>query len=374
MKTLNYNLKIKGCKYSIYFLFLYCIIAVSAQAQEQLGIKKVASNLGGVVWGMSFLNDNELLIGLKNGTVKKVNLKRQKVQTITHIDVLNEGQAGLLDIVLSKNFKNDGTVYFTYVKNINGQGATTLAKAEFFNNQWKNQEDILVTQSTTNTSRHFGSRIAFDDQGDIFFTIGDRGVRDNAQNLKNHAGTVVRLKLDGSTPSSNPFVNTEALDEIYSYGHRNPQGLFFDEKLKKLFLVEHGPRGGDEINIIQKGANYGWPIISYGKEYWNPLPVGEGTHKKGMEQPIKVYIPSIAPSNLVVYRGEEYPFLKDKIIVGALKLQHINVISLNKNLQAVKETRLFEDLGERIRCITISENQLIYFSTDSGNIYKIITY
>ncbi len=138
--------------------------------------------------------------------------------------------------------------------------------------------------------------------------MGDRGERPNAQNLSNHAGSVLRLKLDGSIPDSNPFIDTpEALPEIYSYGHRNPQGIAFDAETSRLWLIEHGPRGGDEINLIEAGKNYGWPIVSHGQEYYAPIPVGEAREKQGMEPPVKVYILSIAPGSLIIYSGKAFP-------------------------------------------------------------------
>ena len=229
-----------------------------------------------------------------------------------------------------------------------------------------------LLRSKTDTTRHYGSRITFDDENHIYFSVGDRGVRPNAQNLSNHAGSILRLNLDGSIPKDNPFVNKKnILPEIYSYGHRNPQGLFYDKISKTLFSIEHGPRGGDEINIIKKGLNYGWPVISYGKEYWNPFPVGVGTHKEGMEQPIQVYIPSIAPSSLIVYRGKMFEKWDGNILSGALKLTHVNRIVVNKKNKVIKENRILENLNERIRDIIQDKKGKIYISTDSGNIYSL---
>ena len=206
----------------------------------------------------------------------------------------------------------------------------------------------------------------------FFFGVGDRGERPNGQDLTNHAGSIIRLNLDGSIPQDNPFVNSNAaLPEIWSYGHRNPQGLAFDEISNKLWEIEHGPRGGDEINLIKSGANYGWPVISYGKEYWGPLSVGEGTHRKGMEQPIKYYVPSIAPGSLTIYSGNAFPMWKGNLFSGALILRHINRIVLNSKNKAIKEERLLEALDERIRAIAESPQGWLYFSTDSGKIYRL---
>ena len=216
---------------------------------------------------------------------------------------------------------------------------------------------------------HYGSRIAISDQH-LYVSIGDRGVRENAQDLSNHAGKILRLNLDGSIPKDNPFVGTKgALDEIWSYGHRNPQGLAWDQQ--RLWAIEHGPRGGDEINLIKKGANYGWPVISYGKEYWGPFNVGEGTHKVGMEQPIKYYVPSIAPSDLVIYKGGMFKSWAGSLLTGALRGKHINKISVDQDLRVNTEKKLLTNLKQRIRSLLIDKQGRIYFSTDQGNIYVL---
>jgi glucose/arabinose dehydrogenase len=170
----------------------------------------------------------------------------------------------------------------------------------------------------------------------------------------------------------NPFVgNPAALDEIWSYGHRNPQGLAWDRQHRRLWTIEHGPRGGDEINLVRKGLNYGWPVISYGKEYWGPLAVGEGTEREGMEQPVKYYVPSIAPGSLLVYSGEAFPQWRGNLLAGALKLRHINRIVLDAQGRAVDEERLLEDYAERIRALAEGPDGLVYFSTDSGQIARL---
>ncbi|MGP2656077.1 PQQ-dependent sugar dehydrogenase [Malaciobacter sp. WC5094] len=350
-------------------LVLLLFFNLSLFAKTNYKTELIVSNLG-VIWGMDFLDENRLILTQKDGKVFVLNLKTKALQNIKNIPkVYYQGQGGFLDIKVSPNYKSDSWIYFTYSKNINNQGLTTLARVKLENNSFINQQDLLITKSNTSTSRHFGSRIAFGNKGHLFFSVGDRGVRKTAQNLLNHSGTIIRLNLDGSIPKDNPFINNKnALDEIYSYGHRNPQGMFFDKEKNLLFSIEHGPRGGDEVNLIQKGANYGWPIISYGKEYWSPLDVGEGTHKKGMLQPIKYYVPSIAPSSLIMYKGSVYKELKGKLLVGALKLTHINILSLDDKNNVIKEMRILEHLKQRVRNIVESPNGLIYFSTDSGKI------
>ena len=343
-------------------------------ASEEMSIKveKVASNLG-VVWGMTFISNDKILMTLKNGQIAILYLKENKIKYLKNTpNILYDGQGGLLDVQISPNFKKDKTLFFTYVKEIQNKGATTLASAKLLDDELIDWKDLLVSKSQSNTSRHFGSRITFDNEGHIYFSIGDRGVRPNGQDLSNHAGSIIRLNLDGSIPKDNPFLYEKGkLSEIYSYGHRNPQGLFYDKSSKNLWSIEHGPRGGDEINLIIKGANYGWPTISYGKEYWNPMPVGEGTHKEGMVQPKYVYIPSIAPSSLIVYDGDKFPNWKGNIFSGALKLRHLNRIVVNEYDEVILEERLLKELGERIRNIIQSPKGDLYISTDSGNIYSL---
>jgi len=349
-------------------VFLFIITSIfSIFVIANTTVTKISSNQG-IVWGMVFIDENNLLLSHKDGRISLLNLQSKEIKNIENVPkVLNKGQGGLLDIQ-----KKDEWIYLTYVKSVKGEGATTLARAKLENNKLINFTDLLVTKSISSASHHFGSRITFDDTGHLYISIGDRGTRDNAQNLKTHAGSIIRLNLDGSIPKDNPFVNdANALPEIYSYGHRNPQGLFYDTNSKKLYSNEHGPRGGDEINIIEKGANYGWPIVSQGKEYWNLMYVGEYRSKKEYIDGIKVYIPSIAPSSLISYSGKKYKNLKGNLFSGALKLQHLNQIILDKNDKVIKENRLLEDLHERIRNVIESPNGEIYISTDSGNIYLV---
>jgi glucose/arabinose dehydrogenase len=342
-----------------------------------LGVVLFAANGGlkavKVVWGMDFVDKDRMILTTRDGRVFLLDMADRSLKKLTFpVKLYTGGQGGLLDVKVSPTFHKDRGLFFTYSKPYNRSAVTVLAKATLSLDKVSNLQEMLVSDSASSTRAHFGSRIAFDDQGHIFFTIGDRGVRENAQNLTNHAGSVIRLRMDGSTPADNPFVGQKnRRDEIYSYGHRNPQGIFYDQFTKRLWAIEHGPRGGDEINLIEKGKNYGWPIISYGREYRSGEPVGE-KQREGMEQAKKYYVPSIAPSSLILYRGDRYLGLNGKLLAGALVLRHINVVTLDQNANAVKEERIFEDLGERIRHIVQSPDGWLYFSTDSGHIYRIV--
>jgi len=366
---------IAGC---VLFIFPIDILATTYQ------VTQVTTGLG-IPWGMSFQSQNEILFTERKGRLGIVNIDSGEVNYLSGLpDIIAKGQGGLMDVAKPTNNEIADWTYFTYVKPIDaaGNGETTLARAHISQEGIFDWQDLLVTHSlfgvifdvtgiAWGSDRHFGSRIAFDD-AHLYFSVGDRGNRPNGQNLETHAGSILRLNVDGSVPQDNPFVDVEgARNEIWSYGHRNPQGLVWDGVYQRLWSIEHGPRGGDELNLIERGGNYGWPIISYGKEYASFRAVGEGTHKEGMEQPKKFYIPSIAPGSLMQYTGDAFPEWKGNLFAGALKLRHINRIKLDQKGNAIAEERLMEDLNERIRALLESPEGWIYFSTDSGSIYVI---
>jgi glucose/arabinose dehydrogenase len=363
-------------------IVLACIATTSLAAQQfreieqgypGIRVEEVANGLG-IPWGMAFISPHQILITERAGRVLLLDIKKFVfVDLLGAPEVVAEGQGGMLDVSVGPNFKSEGWIYFTYSKPSNGEAATTIARARLGQNELVDWQDLLVTDTATDERQHFGSRIAFDANGHVFFGVGDRGKRPMAQDLSNHVGTIMRLNLDGSVPSDNPyFGNPGTRPEVWSFGHRNPQGLVFDVPTSRLWEIEHGPRGGDEINLITKARNYGWPVISHGKEYWGPVAVGEGTSKPGMEQPRKVYIPSIAPGSLVLYRGKAFPEWYGNLFAGALKLRHLNRIELSPSGQVINEERILEDLNERIRALAISPEDWIYFSTDSGRILRIL--
>ncbi len=327
----------------------------------------------GIPWGMAFISENEMLVTEREGRISLFDLRNRKLTALQGAPAVKaDGQGGMLDVAIPPDFKPGDWIYFTFVRNKADEGVTVLARAKLVDKKLVDWQDLLETRSATDTTYHFGSRIAFDATGHVYFAVGDRGVRPNGQDLTNHAGTVMRLNRDGSVPKENPFVGqVNTLPEIWSYGHRNPQGIAHDKTHQRLWLIEHGPRGGDEINLVLPGRNYGWPVISYGKEYWGPFQVGEGTHREGMEQPIKQYTPSIAPGSLILYSGKAIPAWRDNLFAGALVLRHLNRVTLDAKGQAVGEERLLTDLDERIRALAESPQGWIYFSTDSGKIYRI---
>ncbi|MDP2560800.1 PQQ-dependent sugar dehydrogenase [Psychrobium sp. 1_MG-2023] len=346
-------------------------LSLSAEPKDQIKTD-VITDVNAIPWGMVLLNERQLLVTLRQGNAVIVNVNTGVQQPVTGLpEVMARGQGGLLDVKLSPDYQQSGWLYFTYSKPVNNQGATTLARAKLTGSALSQWQDILVTQSRSDTSRHYGSRITFDNKGHVFFSVGDRGVRPNGQDLMTHAGSILRLTLDGSVPQDNPFIGREdVLPEIYSYGHRNPQGLAFDVNTNRLWAIEHGPRGGDEINLINPGKNYGWPVTSHGKEYWGPLRVGESKVRTGIETPLKVYSPSIAPSSLLLYQGEEFKQWQGDLFAGALKLTHLNHIKI-KNGRISKERRYLLAQEQRIRNVISDPRGRLIIATDDGEIIRL---
>ncbi len=334
----------------------------------------------GVPWGFDFLPGGGILFSERSGAIKIFNAQAKKVTLIKGVpDVVASGQGGMLDILVHPNFKNNKTFFFSYSKKIEdkvlkrGAYTTVVAKATLNkqNNALASLKDIFIARPLSTNTHHYGSRIVMDKKGHLFISVGDRGNRHKSQSLKTHMGKIVRIYQDGGVPKDNPFFETKgALKEIWSYGHRNAQGLAFDPVSGDLYEQEHGPRGGDEINKVEKGANYGWPVITYGKEYWGPS-IGEGTKKKGMKQPLKYWVPSIAPCGLTFYSGKKFPEWKGSLFSGALRGNHLNRLTLKKG-QIVSEERLLNELGFRVRNVKEGPTGFLYFSVDQGKILRIV--
>ena len=368
-------------KITLLLYTLLSLVSLPAKAQTPriiqsqavtFALEQVIDGLG-IPWGMAFIADNQVLVTEREGRISLLDTasgKRSSLQGAPPVKA--DGQGGMLDVAVPPDFKRGDWIYFTFVRDKANQGVTVLARAKLAGNKLVDWQDLLETRSATNTTYHFGSRITFDETGHVYFGVGDRGVRPNSQDLTNHAGTIMRLKRNGSVPKDNPYVGqANVLPEIWSYGHRNPQGIAYDKVHQRLWVIEHGPRGGDEINLVVAGRNYGWPVISYGKEYWGPFPVGEGTAREGMEQPVKQYTPSIAPGSLILYSGKAFPAWRGNLFTGALVLRHLNRVTIDNQARAVGEERMLTELKERIRALAESPQGWIYFSTDSGKIYRI---
>ena len=326
-------------------------------------------------WGLEFLPNGDLLITERSGSLHRFSRGKLSPPIKRLPPIKSGGQGGLLDIELHPNYQENGWIYLSYsaYSNIEGNNGsnTAIMRAKLTGNTLTDQEIIFKAEPDLKTSHHFGSRLEFDKDGYLFLSVGDRGSRNNAQKLDNHCGKIHRIMDDGSIPTTNPFVNNkEAMPSIYSYGHRNPQGLVLHPKTKQIWSHEHGPKGGDEINIIRKGRNYGWPVITYGINY-NGTILSPDSSKVGMEQPVIHWTPSIAPCGMTFVKGNRYPKWKNNILSGSLRFSHLNR-SVVEGDKIIHQEQLLENIG-RVRNVEISPDGYIYVAIESpGKILKLI--
>ncbi|MEX2435603.1 MAG: PQQ-dependent sugar dehydrogenase [Balneolaceae bacterium] len=324
-----------------------------------------------IPWGIAFLPDGDVLITERDGNLRIVKEGELQEEPISGVpEVWAESQGGLLDVTLHPNYEENGWIYMSYSKPGDGGANTAIIRGKLSDNTFTDIEELFVGEPFTDKGQHFGSRIVFDPEGYMYFSIGDRGQMDLAQDINSSNGKVYRLHDDGSIPDDNPFVGRDGKDEAYNYGHRNPQGMDVHPETGIVWTHEHGPRGGDEINIEKPGANYGWPVISYGINYDGTV-LTEETEKEGMEQPVTYYDPSIAPSGMTFVTGDTYPGWEGNIMVGALRFQLLSRVVLDGE-EFVKEERLLEGIG-RIRDVVQAPDGFIYFSNESeGTIHRIL--
>ena len=323
-------------------------------------------------WGMAFLPDGSILITEKSG--KLIHFKEGKKSEIEGTpQVYVRGQGGLLDVTLHPDYENNGWIYLTYASS-EGQGEggnTALMRAKLENGKLTNKENLYKAVPNTTKGQHFGSRITFDREGMLYFSIGDRGNRDeNPQDITRDGGKVYRLNPDGSIPADNPFVGQEnAKEAIYSYGHRNPQGMILNPETNEIWVHEHGPKGGDEINVVQKGANFGWPVVTFGENY-DGTTITDQTSGPEFTDPIYYWLPSIAPSGFAFITSDKYPDLKGDLLAGSLKFQYVEHLSLDGKTVTARE-KLLEGIG-RVRDIVQAPDGFIYVSVENKGIVKII--
>lgn len=327
-------------------------------------------------WGMVFLPNNDLIATDRDGKIYRIDSKKVKTQIAGAPKVLVEGQGGLLDIALHPKFAQNNIIYLSYSKpkdTLNAVWATTaIMRAKLEGDKLVEQKDIFIAQPYQSTKHHYGSRIVFDKDGYMFFSVGERGGHFKwPQKLDNDLGKIHRLKDDGTVPSDNPFVNTpNARASIWSYGHRNPQGLYIDASTGIIWEDEHGPKGGDELNIVQKGANYGWPVISYGINYDGSI-LTEFTAKEGMTQPQHYWVPSIGPSGLVKITGTKYKPWEGQYLVGSMSFEYLNRCKIDGK-KVVEQERLLPNIG-RVRSIKMSNDGYIYVGVEKpGVIYRLM--
>lgn len=360
--------------------FSSAIISLTACAQKDQNIQEPTVTIDhevvvdglDIAWGMTFLPDGSMLITQKSGEIFR--FKDGEKQLLSGgPEVYNRGQGGLLDIILHPNYEENGWIYMTY-SSTQGEGEggnTAVMRTKLEGNQFTNSEVIYKATPNTTKGQHFGSRMVFDNDGYLYFTIGDRGARDeNPQDITRDGGKVYRINDDGSIPQDNPFVGeANAKEAIFSYGHRNPQGMILHPETGEVWVHEHGPQGGDEINVIKKGANYGWPEATYGENYGGGA-ISDYTEGDGFEDPIYYWVPSIAPSGMAYVTSNDYPSLNGNLLIGSLVFQYLELAVMDGK-EVTRREKLLEDIG-RVRDVKQAPDGTIYVSVEGKGILKLI--
>lgn len=355
--------------------FAICLMAIGGRvdAQSRFYRTKIITDLLEHPWGMTFLPDGRMLVTERAGRMRIV-LPNGKISPPLRglPKIAAVGQGGLLDVALHPQFQKNGYVYFSFSEpGPEGQG-TAVGRGHLVGNELKGVEVIFRQKPKLTGGFHFGSRLVFALDGTLYISMGDRGRMKRAQDTRNHQGIIARVNDDGSIPNDNPFLKSSgALPEIYSYGHRNVQGMALNPQTGIVWAQEHGPKGGDEVNILKPGANYGWPAITHGIDYDGSI-ISEHTKKPGMEQPVLHWTPSIAPSGMAFYKGEKFPHWNGDLFVGALKDRHLRRIDLEGG-KVVRQHILLKEIGERIRDVRVGPDGLLYVLTDEkkGKLIRI---
>lgn len=314
-------------------------------------------------WGMAFLPDGDVLVTERDGRLRRVSGGRLVAAPIAGVpEVVASGQGGLLDVALHPRFAENRLLYLSYAGATSSGAATHVLRARLEGDRLA-EEQVILVGGASGTGRHFGSRMAFDRNGLLYVSLGDRGQMARAQDLGDLVGKIVRITDDGGIPPDNPFVGRAgARPEIFCYGMRNPQGLALDPRSGAIWEQEHGPRGGDEVNVLAAGANYGWPVITHGVDY-TFLPIGEGKEKPGMAPPVHVWVPSIAPSGMCFYDADAFPAWQGSLFVGALKDELLVRLELEGD-RVVGEERLLEGEIGRIRDVRLGPDGRLYLLND----------
>lgn len=341
-------------------------------------IKTIAEGLENA-WGLVFLPDGSMLVTERAGRMRIVSADGKLGAPLSGLPkIFAQGQGGLLDVVLAPDFTSSKKIYFSYSEpgegSLSGVNSTAVSFATLNGNKLENLTRVFSQQPKIDSGNHFGSRLVWAPDGTLFITLGDRySEKDKAQTLDNHQGKVIRINADGTVPNDNPFVKTPgALPEIWSYGHRNMQGAALNPITKELWTGEHGPQGGDELNIDRAAKNYGWPVITYGENYGGGK-IGEGTHKAGMEQPVYKWVPSIATAGFIFYTGDKFPQWKNNILLTSLKDKTLVRLVIDGEKITKEERLLSKDLNQRLRQVVQGPDGLVYLLTDEvkSNIYQL---
>ena len=320
-------------------------------------------------WSLAFLPDGRMLVTERPGRLRVVSkdfrLDPRPVEGVPQVAAT--GQGGMFDVVLHPKYAENGWIYLAYNGRGDGGHGTELARAKLDGHRLTQPQVLFRMEPKSSGGQHFGGRIVFDRAGHVFLTLGDRGDRDRAQRLDDHAGSVIRLHDDGRVPADNPFVKKPGTkSEKFTLGNRNMQGAALHPKTGELWTHEHGPQGGDEVNVIRAGVNYGWPVITYGRNYGTGTKIGEGTEKPGMAQPLHVWVPSIAPSGMAFYSGDRFPRWKGDLFVGALRDRMLVRLKLDGE-KVVKEERLLKGALGRIRDVRSGPDGYLYLLTDESD-------
>jgi glucose/arabinose dehydrogenase/cytochrome c5 len=331
----------------------------------------------GIIWGMAFLPDGDMLLTEKSGNIYRLTSEKELQNISGGPEVLDEGQGGLLDIALHPDFSQNKVIYLSYSAYKEEIGitlsTTAIMRAVLDGNNLKDQQVIFEALPYQETRHHYGSRLAFGRDGLLYFSVGDRGQHEDElpQRLDNHMGKIHRIMEDGGIPEANPFLEeAKAYPSIYSYGHRNPQGLTIHPQSGALWQHEHGPRGGDELHVIEEAKNYGWPVISYGINYDGTV-LTDKTAEEGMEQPLHYWVPSIAPSGMTFVSGGRYKGWEGDLLIGSLRFQYLNRCKMD-GTKVVAEEKVLQKIG-RVRDVKMGPDAYIYVSVeDPGRIYRLL--
>jgi aldose sugar dehydrogenase len=317
-------------------------------------------------WSLAFMPNGDMLIAERDGEIRIVRNGIMLESTINGLpEIYVKGQGGLLELQLHPNYEENGWIYLAYSAPMEDGGNTAIMRARLDGFQLVDQEVLFQATPYPDGRVHFGCRIRFDDDGYMFFSVGERGRMQNAQDLSNHSGKVHRLYDDGRIPEDNPFVNNpDAMPSIFTYGNRNPQGMDIHPVTREIWTHEHGPKGGDEINIIRSGLNFGWPEITYGINYNGEI-ISEFTEKEGMEQPLHYWDPSIAPCGMAFVTSDKYPNWKNNLLVGSLSFQYVARCEIDEaNEKVLHEEKLLEGIG-RVRTVQQGPDGYLYVATES---------
>ncbi len=356
-------------------VLLSATIAPAAEPVQTIKTQKVAVKVETLAtgldhpWAVEVLPDGAYLVTERPGRMRLVRDGKVSAPIAGVPEVYARGQGGLLDVALDPNFSGNRTLYFTASVAGDGGSGTAVFRAKLSpdEEQLTGVKRIFLMNTLSRGNIQYGSRIAIARDGSLFVSLGDRGQQDRAQNFHDDAGSIIHIDADGSIPANNPFKDGKrALPEIWSKGHRNPQGITFDSATNKLYTAEHGARGGDEINAPEAGRNYGWPVISYGVNY-SGTKIGIGTAKAGMEQPLFYWDPSIAPGAIAVYRGRMFPEWNGDLLVTALKFQLLSRLDRDENGRIVERERMFADKFGRLRDITVAPDGALLITTDEAD-------